>query len=348
MPSEVQGHVMNPSGVVNFVGSLWLPIVAAGLVMGLLYVAITMISGVSTLKYAIVGFFGRRGQGKSFSMVYYVRKWGQSYRDKDVWTNMSRLDIEGRAVCLGKPREWGSAITADGRKSKSDAGWTLRHHVHNPRDCWWCHGVSHDGHGPSCLVCDLEECDRTYTAPVRPGQRHNWLSRLLRRKFDEQGPHCLLAERVGAALVHVESEYMDFAHAYDGLCAIDEAGQIFASTMWSKLPFAALKFLADTRKRHLLVIYTAHTPARVSKNLRELTDEAFECTNWKGFGFFRLKHFEGCLVEQTQVAYVPFLKSVQASYDTDEIVAPPGGLVSMAEAVGRKEVKLKALDAAAA
>lgn len=322
---------MDPTGVVHLVGSLWVPILALGALLGGLYVLITMLSGVSTLKYAIVGFYGRRGQGKTFSQVYYARKWGQAYRTKDVWTNMARLDVEGRDRCLGKPREWGAAITADGRRAK-DAGFTLRHHVHNPRDCWWCHGVNHAGHAEApCLTCTLEPCDRTYTAPVHRD-----------RKTGAQW--CELSQKTPAALVHVECEYMDFAHAYDGLNVIDEAGQIFASTMWSKLPYAALKYFADTRKRRLLVLYSAHTPARVSKNLRELTDESFECQNWKQFGIFKLKHFEGCLVEETQVAYVPFLGSVQAAYDTEEIVTPPGGLVSMSEAVGRREVKSRQVD----
>jgi hypothetical protein len=304
---------LDPGGLVSFIGSLWLPILILGAVLGGLYVLVTMLSGVSTLKYAIVGFYGRRGMGKTFSQVYYARKWGQTYRTKDVWTNMARLEIEGRRRCVGIPREWGAAITADGRRAKGESGFMLRHHVHNPRDCMWCHGVDHAEHGPECITCELEPCQRSD----------------------------------GEVLVHVESEYMDFAHAYDGLNVIDEAGQIFASTMWSKLPYAALKYFADTRKRRLLVLYSAHTPARVSKNLRELTDESFECHNFKQFGVFRLKHFEGCLVEETQVAYVPFLGSVQRAYDTEEIVTPPGGLVSMAEAVGRKEVKARQLDTAA-
>jgi hypothetical protein len=310
--ADVTGPALDPHGLVGALGQIWPWMAAASVLMGLCYVLATMISGVSTMRYAIVGFYGRRGQGKSFSQVYYARKWAQKYRDKDVWTNMARLDVEGRERCIGKPREWGAAITADGR-TKKDASFTLRHHVHNPRDCWWCGGADHDQHGEAqCLRCDLDPCDRP--ADGRP-------------------------------LVHVECEYMDFSHAYDGLVVVDEAGQVFASTMWSKLPFAALKFMADTRKRRLLMLYSAHTPARVSKNLRELTDEAFECTSWKGFGFFKLNHFEGCLTEKTQVVYVPFLPSVKAAYDTEEIVAPPGGLVSMSEALGRREIKAQAVPA---
>jgi hypothetical protein len=299
---------MNPSSLLATVSSLWPWIAGAALLMAVCYVVATMLSGVSTMRYAIVGFYGRRGQGKSFSQVYYARKWGQKYRQKDVWTNMSRLEIEGRQRCVGTPREWGSALTADGRSSsKSSSGaFLLRHHVHNPRDCWSCRGMLHPGHDQeACLVCEVEPCARQGDRP----------------------------------LTHVDAEYMDFAHAYDGLVVVDEAGQVFASTMWSRLPFAALKFMADTRKRRLLMLYSAHTPARVSKNLRELTDESFSCRNWKGFGFFQLTHHEGCLAEETQNVFVPFLPSVQASYDTEEIVTPPNGLASMAEAIGRKEIK---------
>jgi hypothetical protein len=320
------GGSLDPNGLVSFIGGLWIPITVAGLVMGALYVLATMLAGVSTMRYAIVGFFGRRGQGKSFSQVYYARKWGQRYRDKDVWTNMARLEIEGRHKCTGKPREWGAAITADGR-TKRDAGFTLRHHVHNEKDCLWCKGVKHPDHSwEACFRCELEACDRPYTAPVH-------------RDKKTKAQWCEISEKVPVPLVHVEAEYMDFAGAFDGLVVVDEAGQVFASTMWSKLPYAALKFMADTRKRRLLLLYSAHTPARVSKNLRELTDEAFECQNFKGFGFFKLTHFEGCLVEKDHTSYTPFLPSVQASYDTEEIVTPPGGLASISEAVGRKEVK---------
>src|ERR687885_594720 len=108
------GAGLDPNNLVGSMGAMMPWLIAAAVLMGLGYVAATMISGVSTMKYAIVGFYGRRGQGKSFSQVYYARKWGQRYRDKDVWTNMARLEIEGRERCLGKPREWGAAVTADG------------------------------------------------------------------------------------------------------------------------------------------------------------------------------------------------------------------------------------------
>ncbi len=319
---------LDPNGLVGFVSSMWLPIVLGCLLMGGLYIVATMLASVSTMRYAIVGFYGRRGQGKSFSQVYYARKWGQTYPDKDVWSNMARLEIDGRVPCIGEVREWGAITGADGRKKE---GFTLRHHVHNPRDCWRCAGnpTGHPHSIEQCLVCELTECARSYTARVRRDKKTG-------------AQWCDLADKKRVPLVHVEAEYLDFAHAYDGLVVVDEAGQVFASTMWSKLPFAAVKFMADTRKRRLLLIYSAHTPARVSKNLRELTDESFECRSYKGLGFFKLTHYEGCLVEADQPTYVPFLASVQASYDTEEIVTPPAGLASLSEAVGRREVKAKA------
>jgi Zonular occludens toxin (Zot) len=327
------GPTVDPGSVVNGMGAIMPWIVAMAAVLGALYVLATMLAGVSTMRYAIVGFFGRRGQGKSFSCVYYARKWGQRYRDKDVWTNMARLDIEGRVPCIGEVRKWDPLSGADGRKKE---GFTLRHHVHNQRDCWECAGnpSGHEHSEARCFTCTLQECQRPIEAPVTKDKKTGAL-------------YCEFKRAKPAVLCHVESEYLDFAHAYDGLVVVDEAGQIFASTMWAKLPYAALKFMADTRKRRILMLYSAHTPARVSKNLRELTDEAFTCESWKGFGFFRLKHYEGCLVEQDQVTYVPFLKTVQHSYDTEEIVTPPGGLVSMSEAVGRREVKLNAQSAVA-
>src|SRR5258708_37347439 len=124
---------LDPNGLVGFVSSMWLPIGLGCLLMGGVYIVATMLASVSTMRYAIVGFYGRRGQGKSFSQVYYARKWGQTYPDKDVWSNMARLEIDGRVPCIGEVREWGAITGADGRKKE---GFTLRHHVHNPRDCW--------------------------------------------------------------------------------------------------------------------------------------------------------------------------------------------------------------------
>src|SRR5947209_5682779 len=145
MPDVSGSPSLDPNGLVQFIGGLWLPITGAMLLMALVYVLSTMLAGVSTMRYAIVGFYGRRGQGKSFSQVYYARKWGQRFPDKDVWTNMARLDIDGRAVCHGTPRDVGPLVTSDGRR-KQDSGFLLRHHVHNLRDCTWCKGVAHDGH----------------------------------------------------------------------------------------------------------------------------------------------------------------------------------------------------------
>src|SRR4051794_38720447 len=113
-----------------------------------------------------MGLLGPRGQGKTFSMGDYARTCGHRYGERGLRTTIAAPEIQGPAKCPGKPRGWGAQITADGSRSKSDAGWTMRHHVHNLRDCTWCKGMPHEGHGYECATCDLEECDRPLTARV--------------------------------------------------------------------------------------------------------------------------------------------------------------------------------------
>ena len=71
------------------------------------------------------------------------------------------------------------------------------------------------------------------------------------------------------------------------LLLIDEVHLIFDARMWSKVPQEFLRVLAQPRKAHLDMLYTAQHESQVEKRLRVVTNYLHLCKSWgKDFNFF--------------------------------------------------------------
>jgi hypothetical protein len=64
------------------------------------------------------------------------------------------------------------------------------------------------------------------------------------------------------------------------LLLIDEVHLIFDARMWSKVPQEFLRVLAQPRKAHLDMLYTAQHESQVEKRLRVVTNYLHLCKSW--------------------------------------------------------------------
>jgi hypothetical protein len=60
-----------------------------------IWIADNLFAPISVMKFGIVGFFGRRGFGKSFCMVTYARRWRLFNKRKPVFTNLEKFTMPG-------------------------------------------------------------------------------------------------------------------------------------------------------------------------------------------------------------------------------------------------------------
>lgn len=77
-------------------------IVIVGAIGFLLWLADQLFAPISVVPHGIVGFFGRRGAGKSFGMVTYARRWRHFNPNKPVFTNLEKMELpgyNGRCTC---------------------------------------------------------------------------------------------------------------------------------------------------------------------------------------------------------------------------------------------------------
>ena len=71
------------------------PIIILAVVFTFLWLLDQLFAPISTIPYGIVGFFGKRGSGKSFAMVTYARRWRRYNPHSPVWTNLEKLELPG-------------------------------------------------------------------------------------------------------------------------------------------------------------------------------------------------------------------------------------------------------------
>lgn len=126
----------------------------------------------------------------------------------------------------------------------------------------------------------------------------------------------------GASEVVYLSRPQDLVRCHDGLVLLDEAGLWLPSFIWKRIPEELLWKLAQVRKCGLDLWYSAQSPARVVKVLRELTFESVYCEKWFRVFLCRVRAgIDGALVSWR---VLPLSIAVARRYDTKELVAPIG------------------------
>lgn len=129
-------------------------------------------------------------------------------------------------------------------------------------------------------------------------------------------------ELPGDGPVYTEQSLTQIMAARDGVALIDEMGIELNAQNWAQKGNQAFaEWIAKSRKVHMLLLYTAHTPATVNKRVRDVTDESYLMRSLQVFGLFRAQLFMHALAgDPQQTTFIPKLRSVCRSYDTDCII----------------------------
>lgn len=76
-------------------------------------------------------------------------------------------------------------------------------------------------------------------------------------------------------------EFLDtLLSAREGLFVVDEAGFVFNSRRWAKLPYDVTASFQQSRKKDITIFYTTQRIGRVDLTLREITSRIIECKTY--------------------------------------------------------------------
>jgi len=132
----------------------------------------------------------------------------------------------------------------------------------------------------------------------------------------------------GTGLVLPLTSVEDFERAREGLVLMDEAHALLGSREWNGNDRRrVLVKLGQMRKAGLYFWYTTHSAGKVDKQLRLLTEQAFELRSWRtllGGFIYRSRAGVEPQAESLGAGYVRFRARVADSYDTLGAVGETG------------------------
>jgi len=73
----------------------WPVFVGGGLILFAIWFFDQVFAPISPLPYGLIGFFGNRGRGKTFTAVAYARRWRHQHPNAAVYTNLDKLKLPG-------------------------------------------------------------------------------------------------------------------------------------------------------------------------------------------------------------------------------------------------------------
>lgn len=105
--------------------------------------------------------------------------------------------------------------------------------------------------------------------------------------FDGKGARIVHFNDAAELLLRLEDALNQNRDGVRRLVLLDEVHLIFDARMWSKVPAEFLRILAQPRKAHLDMLYTAQHESQVEKRLRTVTNWMWLCRSWgKDFNMF--------------------------------------------------------------